>query len=159
VLVDRIAQVLAAKDQTNAALFNANAAALKTKLDDLAAELSRDLAPVADKPYIVFHDALQYFEQRFKLRVAGAISMSPEVAPSAKRLSTLRAKVTSLGAVCVFAEPQFDTRLVNNLVEGTRARTGTIDPEGSKIEAGPDLYFTLLRTLANDLKTCLAQPG
>lgn len=159
VLVDRIAQVLAAQDPPKAALFNANAAALKTKLDDLAAELARDLAPVADKPYIVFHDALQYFERRFKLRVAGAISMSPEVAPSAKRLTTLRAKVTSLGAVCVFAEPQFDTRLVNNLVEGTRARTGTIDPEGSKIDAGPDLYFTLLRTLANDLKACLAQAG
>ena len=159
VLVDRVAQVLAAKDPSKAALFNANAAALKTKLDDLASELARDLAPVADKPYIVFHDALQYFERRFKLRVAGAISMSPEVAPSAKRLTILRAKVTSLGAVCVFAEPQFDTRLVNNLVEGTRARTGTIDPEGSKIEAGPDLYFTLLRTLANDLKACLAQAG
>ena len=96
----------------------------------------------------MFHDALQYFERRFKLRVAGSISMSPEVAPSAKRLSTLRTKIASLGAVCVFAEPQFDTRLVDNLVEGTRARTGTIDPEGSKIEPGPDLYFTLLRNLA-----------
>lgn len=159
VLVDRIAQVLSAKEPANAARFAANAATLKTKLDELSTELARELAPVAGKPYIVFHDALQYFERRYKLRVAGSISISPDVPPSAKRLSTLRKKIASLGAVCVFAEPQFDTRLVDNLIEGTRARTGTIDPEGLKIEAGPDLYFALLRNLAQDLKNCLTPPA
>jgi zinc transport system substrate-binding protein len=159
VLADRIAQVLSAKEPANAARFAANAATLKTKLDELSAELARELAPVAGKPYIVFHDALQYFERRYKLRVAGSISISPDVPPSAKRLSTLRNKIASLGAVCVFAEPQFDTRLVDNLIEGTRARTGTIDPEGIKIEAGPDLYFTLLRNLAQDLRNCLTPPA
>ena len=159
VLADRIAQVLSAKEPANAARFAANAATLKTKLDELSTELARDLAPVAGKPYIVFHDALQYFERRYKLRVAGSISISPDVPPSAKRLSTLRKKIASLGAVCVFAEPQFDTRLVDNLIEGTRARTGTIDPEGIKIEAGPDLYFALLRNLTRDLKNCLAPPA
>jgi zinc transport system substrate-binding protein len=159
VLVDRIAQVLSAKEPANAARFTANAAALKTKLDELSAELARDLAPVAGKPYIVFHDALQYFERRYKLRVVGSISISPDVPPSAKRLSTLRKKIASLGAVCVFAEPQFDTRLVDNVIEGTRARTGTIDPEGIRIEPSPDLYFTLLRKLTQDLKNCLAPPA
>jgi zinc transport system substrate-binding protein len=154
-MADRIAQVLAAKEPARAAVFRANAEALKAKLDALNEELARELAPVGGKPYVVFHDALQYFERRYGLKVVGSIAISPEVPPSAKRLSTLRKRVASLGAVCVFAEPQFDTRLVDNLVEGTRARTGTIDPEGSKIDAGPDLYFTLLRTLAKDLRACL----
>lgn len=159
VLADRIAQVLSAKEPANAARFTANAVSLKTKLDELSAELARDLAPVAGKPYIVFHDALQYFERRYKLRVVGSISISPDIPASAKRISTLRKKIASLGAVCVFAEPQFDTRLVDNLIEGTRARTGTIDPEGIKIEAGPELYFALLRNLMRDLKSCLAPPA
>jgi zinc transport system substrate-binding protein len=158
-MVDRIAQALSTKEPASATVFRSNADALKGKLDDLAAELARELKPLNDKPYIVFHDALQYFERRYGLRVVGSISVSPEVPPSAKRLSSLRKKITSLGAVCVFAEPQFDTRLVNNLVEGTRARMGTIDPEGGKIEPGPDLYFTLLRNLARDLKSCLAPPA
>lgn len=159
VLADRIAQVLSAKEPANAARFTANAENLKSKLDELSTELARDLAPVADKPYVVFHDALQYFERRYKLRVVGSISISPDVPPSAKRLATLRKKIASLGAVCVFAEPQFDTRLVDNVIEGTRARTGTIDPEGIKIEAGPELYFALLRNLTRDLKNCLAPPA
>jgi zinc transport system substrate-binding protein len=155
-MVDRIAQALSAKEPAKAAVYRANADALKAKLDALSAELARDLAPVAGKPFVVFHDALQYFERRYGLNAVGSIAVSPEVAPSAKRLSTLRKRVTSLGAVCVFAEPQFDTRLTNNLAEGTRARTGTIDPEGAKIEPGPDLYFALLRNLAKDLQACLA---
>lgn len=158
VLADRIAQVLSAKEPANAARFTANAVRLKIKLDELSTELARELAPVAGKPYVVFHDALQYFERRYKLRVVGSISISPDVPPSAKRISTLRKKIASLGAVCVFAEPQFDTRLVDNLIENTRARTGTIDPEGIKIDAGPDLYFALLRNLTRDLKSCLAPP-
>jgi len=158
-MADRIAQALSAKAPAKAATFRANADRLKAKLDALDAEVARELAPVASKPYVVFHDALQYFERRYGLKAAGSIAMSPEVPPGAKRISTLRKKVLSLGAACVFAEPQFDTRLVDNLVEGTRARTGTIDPEGSKIAPGPDLYFALLRTLAKDLKACLLPVG
>ena len=159
VMVDRIAQVLGAKEPANASVFRANAEAAKAKLDQLSAELAADLKPIAGRPYVVFHDALQYFERRFNLRAVGSIAVSPEIPPGAKRLSALRKRIVSLGAVCAFAEPQFDTRLIDTVVEGTPARIGTIDPEGARIEAGPDLYFTLLRTLANDLKACLAQAG
>ncbi len=155
-LADRIAEVLSAKDPQKAPVYRANADALKAKLDALDAELKSDLAAVAGRPFVVFHDALQYFERRYRLKTVGSIAISPEVAPSAKRLSALRKRVASLGVACVFAEPQFDTRLADNVVEGTRARIGTIDPEGSKIASGPDLYFALLRNLAKDLRACLA---
>lgn len=158
-MVDRIAQVLAAKAPADAALFRTNADAFKVKLDQLSAEVATELAPIAGRPYIVFHDALQYFERRYGLRVVGSIAISPELPPSARRLSTLRRRVASLGALCAFAEPQFDTRLIDTVIEGTKARTGTIDPEGTRIEPGPDLYFMLLRNLARDLKACLATPA
>jgi zinc transport system substrate-binding protein len=154
-MVRRIAQALGAKDPAKASLYRRNAEALAAKLDALDAELKRDLAPVAGRPFVVFHDALQYFERRYGLAAVGSIAISPELPPGAKRLSTLRRRVASLGAVCVFAEPQFDTRLADNVVEGTRARIGTVDPEGSRIAPGPDLYFELLRNLARDLKSCL----
>jgi len=158
-MVARIEQALAAMYPANAAAFKANAAALRAKLDALAAELNGELVPIAAKPYVVFHDAFQYFERRYGLNVVGSISINPEVPPSAKRLTELRRKIQSLGAVCVFAEPQFDTRLVDSLIEGTAARTGTLDPEGGSLDPGPDLYFTLMRKLAAALKTCLAPPA
>ena len=156
IMTDRIRQVLAAKYPEHAAVFKANAAALEARLDALAAELEGDLAPIADKPYIVFHDAFQYLERRFGLNVVGSISISPDVPPSARRLTELRRKIQSLGAVCVFAEPSFDRRLVDSLIEGTSARTGTLDAEGGSLDPGPDLYFTLMRKLAGALKGCLS---
>jgi zinc transport system substrate-binding protein len=158
-MVERIEQVLSAKDPAHAPLYKANATALRSKLEALAAELGRDLAPIASRPYIVFHDATQYLERRYGLNVVGSISISPEVPASGKRLTELRRRIVELGAVCVFAEPQFDTRLVANLIEGTAARSGTLDPEGGRLEPGPDLYFTLMRQLAGDLKGCLAPPA
>ena len=155
-MVDRIHQALAAKYPSHAPAFTANANALRAKLDALAAELDGDLEPIAEMPYIVFHDALQYLERRYSLNGVGSISINPEVPPSGKRLSELRRKIMSLGAVCVFAEPAFDTRLVDNLVEGTSARTGTLDPEGARLEPGPDLYPALMRRLAAYFKSCLA---
>ena len=75
---------------------------LKGKLDRLGCELASALKPVANKPYIVFHDALQYFERRFGLNDVGAISLSPEIPPGAKRLTQLREKIRTSGSVvCV----------------------------------------------------------
>jgi zinc transport system substrate-binding protein len=158
-MVDRIAQVLSAKDPSHAGTFKINAAALKSELDELQEELARALNPIADKPYVVAHDAFQYLERRYRLNAVGAIALSPEVVPSAKRLAALRRKLMALGAICVFAEPQADRRLIDNLIEGTLARTGTLDPEGFSLEPGPNLYVTLMRKLADDLRACLLAPA
>jgi zinc transport system substrate-binding protein len=155
-MVARIEQALSSKYAGNASAFKANAQKLSADLDALGKELEVKLKPVAGKPYIVFHDAFQYLEYRYGLTVVGSIFVSPGVPPSATRLSNLRKKVVSLGAVCVFAEPQLDARLVKNLVEGTSVRTGVLDAEALGFDAGPDLYFTMMRRLADDLKGCLA---
>ena len=118
-------------------LYKANADALRTGLAALAAELDRDLAPIARRPYIVFHDATQYLERRYGLNVVGSISVSPEVPASGKRLTELRRKIDELGAVCVFAEPQFDTRLVDNLIEGTPRASARSTPRAAGWSRGP----------------------
>ena len=155
-MVDRVERALSDKYPAHAAAFKANARKLNGDLDRLAKELHATLEPVADKPYIVFHDAFQYLEARYGLSAVGSISISPGISPSAKRLSQLRSKVVTLAAVCVFAEPQFDRRLVQNLTEGTGARTGTLDAEAISLEPGPDLYFILMRRLADDIRQCLS---
>ncbi|GAB5426838.1 MAG: zinc ABC transporter substrate-binding protein ZnuA [Devosia indica] len=154
-MVAHIARTLSAADPDNAAAYAANAEAEAARLDALSAELTATLAPVADKPFIVFHDAYQYFENRFGLTVAGTVTVSPEAMPGAARIDELRAKVVELGATCVFAEPNFEPAIVRTIVEGTTAQAGTLDPEGSALTEGPDLYPELLRGLANGLVECL----
>ena len=56
---------------------------------------------------------------------------------------------------CVLAEPQFDPGIVTAVMEGTEAGTGVLDPLGSDLAPGPDLYPRMLRNLAAELADCL----
>ncbi len=154
-MVNQIASVLADADPENAGTYQLNAEAELVRLDELTEELRVTLAPLEARPFIVFHDAYQYFEARFGLEVAGTVTVSPEVMPGAARIDELRAKVKELGATCVFAEPNFEPAIVRTIVEGTEAKAGVLDPEGSALTEGPDLYPELLRGLANGLLECL----
>ncbi|ANL47433.1 Zn-uptake transporter substrate-binding protein ZnuA [Rhizobium phaseoli] len=151
-----ITTTLVAADPANALTYQANAKALDDRLTALDEEIATTVAPVKDKPFVVFHDAYQYFEHRYGIRVAGSITVSPETIPGAERVSEIHRKVGELGATCVFAEPQFEPRLVNVVIEGTSARSGVLDPEAATLKAGPDLYFTLMRGIAESMKACLS---
>ncbi|AWK86108.1 zinc ABC transporter substrate-binding protein ZnuA [Azospirillum thermophilum] len=150
-----VAEALAVRDPANAETYRTNAERTGARIDQLDAELKAALGPVARKPFVVFHDAYQYFEARYDLGAVGSITVNPERRPSAKRLSAIRAKISGLEAACVFAEPQFEPALVRTIIEGTKAKTGVLDPEGADLADGPDLYFTLMRNLAAGLRGCL----
>ena len=154
-MVSAIAEALSAADPDNAPVYAANAEAEQARLDALTQELTATLAPVTGKPFLVFHDAYQYFENRFDLDVAGTVTVSPEAMPGAARIDELRAKVAELGATCVFAEPNFEPAIVGTIVEGTAAKAGVLDPEGASLTEGPDLYHQLLRGIATGLVDCL----
>ena len=155
-VVHEIEEALVKADPKNAKKYEANAVRMAGKLDQLVTELRVQLQPVQGKGFIVFHDAYQYFEQRFGVAAIGSITVSPEVMPGAERVRDLREKIKDLGATCVFSEPQFEPKLVRTLVDGTGARTGVLDPLGSSLTKGPDLYFQLVREMARSLKECLS---
>jgi zinc transport system substrate-binding protein len=158
VILATAVRTLSEADPANAARYAANGATMTARVDALDAELKAMLAPVARRPFIVFHDAYQYLEQHYGLLAAGSIAASPERRPSAQRLRQLRQKINSLAAVCVFSEPQFDAKLVTVIVEDTRAKTGVLDPLGTSKTPGPNAYFELMQGLGQSLVGCLAPP-
>lgn len=155
VMVREIARALSEANPEKAAIYQANAAVAIAEIEATAKEIDAELAPLKTKPFVAFHDAYQYFEARFGVPVAGTITLSPDVQPSAKRLREIRNKIKKLGVKCVFAEPQFKSNLVATVLEGTGAKSGTLDPEGASVKPGPDAYVTLLRNLAQDIKSCM----
>ena len=155
VIVDSMADALSRLDPERASVYWENAAAMRARLRALDEELEEAFAPVRDRGFIVFHDAWQYLDTRYGLRAVGSVTVSPEQAPGAARLAEIREKITDAEAICVFAEPQFEPRLVQTLVEGTNAATGTLDPLGAGLEDGPDLYFDLMRANAAAFRACV----
>ncbi len=151
-----MAAALSSADPANAAAYAANADAGRAELDALSAEISATLGPVRGQPFVVFHDAYQYFEARFGVPAAGAVSVSDATAPSAARVAEIGATMRALGAACVFAEPQFSAGVAEAIAEGAGARVGVLDPLGAALPTGPALYGDLLRGLAGSLAACLA---
>jgi zinc transport system substrate-binding protein len=41
------------------------------------------------------------------------------------------------------------------LLQGTNVRSAVLDPLGAELDAGPELYFTLLRNLGKSFRQCL----
>lgn len=155
-MATEIEKALLTADPANAQAYQDNTKKLLDNIDALDKEITQTVAPVKDKPFVVFHDAYQYFEHRYGVKTAGSITVSPENMPGADRIKQIHAKVKELNATCVFAEPQFEPKLVNVVIEGTNAKSGTLDPEAGTLEAGPDLYFKLMRGIASSLKDCLS---
>ena len=154
VIAGAVADTLSRLDPAHEGVYRENEAALAARLRALDEELKEAFAPVADRGFIVFHDAWQYLETHYGLRAVGSVTVSPERAPSAARLSEIREKITDAEAACIFAEPQFEPRLIRTLVEGTGVATGVLDPLGAGLEAGPELYFNLMRANARAFRAC-----
>ena len=75
-MLHHIAHVLGELDPDHKAEFDQNADQAASRIDQLTASIKADLDPVKEGEFIVFHDAYHYFEDRFGLQAAGAISLS-----------------------------------------------------------------------------------
>lgn len=158
-IVSAVSMTLQQTYPGHASVFAANAKKLLLRLDELDRELLSATRSLRGKPYIVFHDTTRYFDERYGLQALGAITVSPDRPAGARRLSEIRQWIKSQAIACVFAEPQFQPKLVQTLISGTVARAGTLDPIGTGLSPGPNLYFKLMRNLAAAMTACLKNPS
>jgi zinc transport system substrate-binding protein len=154
-LVTAVSAQLQRLDPDHARRYRNNAAAVSERLRALDRELSASLAPIRERPFLVLHDAFQYLERRYRLNSIGAIAVSPNRRPGARRLAALHRRLRDSGAVCLFSEPQVSTRTIDQLITGTDTRLGSLDPIGTGIPPGPEAYFTMQERNARSLIECL----
>ncbi|MGA7711176.1 MAG: zinc ABC transporter substrate-binding protein [Rhizomicrobium sp.] len=152
-----IADALERADPAHAGQYRVNAARQVAALTVLDRELAAKLAPIRNRPYIVFHDAYHYFESRYGLKPAGAVTVAPDRPVGPRRITQLRSTIVSGHVACIFREPQFPPKLIESLGEGTKVRIGVLDPLGAELMPGPRLYPDLLRGLARSLTGCLGK--
>jgi zinc transport system substrate-binding protein len=158
VWLDVIAAALAEEDPENAAQYLENSAIGQADIDAAVSRIEITVAQLENKQFIVFHDAYQYFEKRFGILAAGAISIGDASKPSPARIAEIRAVVTNLDVSCVFTEPQYNPGIVKAVFGGTGVNTsGVIDPLGSGLATGANLYPDLLIEIADGLQSCLGK--
>ncbi|EBA07962.1 zinc ABC transporter substrate-binding protein [Sagittula stellata] len=150
-----IAAELSELDPENAETYSANAAAGQQLIDASINDVMASLQPVRGKAFVVFHDAYQYFENRFDFPAAGSIRVGDSSDPSPARIQEIHDKVQELGITCAFSEPQFNASMIDTVFRGSEATVGVLDPLGADLEPGADLYPQLIRNLGSNLAECL----
>ncbi|WP_178122574.1 zinc ABC transporter substrate-binding protein ZnuA [Pseudomonas izuensis] len=155
VIATKMAADLSAADPANAARYESNLKAFDERLDALDLRLKKRLAGVEGKPYFVFHEAFDYFEDAYGLKHAGVFSVAAEVQPGAQHVAAMRARLQEVGKTCVFSEPPLRPRLAETLVAGLPVKLAELDALGGYTPATAQGYEQVLEKLGNDLAGCL----
>jgi len=147
-----MAKHLIENDPANESIYKENLKKANKDLDKLVKQVKSELNK--DFKSIVFHDAYQYFEKRFKVNVLGAFTVNTDVLPGAEQLSEIREIIEHEKVTCVFSEPQFNPDIINAVAKDMNINTGVIDPLGATLNPGKDLYFNLIKNMSKSFQGC-----
>ena len=151
-MLNEMAEHLIENDPKNEAKYKSNLAKALQEIDKLTIDVMTDLSSSVSS--IVFHDAYQYFEERFNVKVLGAFTVNTDVMPGAEQLAEIREIIEHDKVACVFSEPQFNPDIIKAVAKDMNIKTGVLDPLGATLDPGKDLYFKLIRNMSNSFKGC-----
>ena len=151
-MLNEMAEHLIENDPKNEAKYKSNLANALKEIDKLTIDVMTDLSSSVSS--IVFHDAYQYFEERFNVKVLGAFTVNTDVMPGAEQLAEIREIIEHDKVACVFSEPQFNPDIINAVAKDMKIKTGVLDPLGATLDPGKDLYFNLIRNMSASFKGC-----
>ena len=152
VILNEMVEHLIENDEKNAAAYKSNLNKALKDIDGLLKSVKSELNK--DFKSIVFHDAYQYFEERFNVTVLGAFTVNTDVMPGAEQLSEIREIIEHDKVSCVFSEPQFNPDIINAVAKDMNIKTGVLDPLGATLNPGKDLYFDLIKNMSKSFKGC-----
>ncbi len=152
IILSEMAEHLIENDEKNSSVYKSNLGKALKDVDklikDVKAELNQDIS------FIVFHDAYQYFENRFNVSVLGAFTVNTDVMPGAEQLSEIREIIEHDKVSCIFSEPQFNPDIINAVAKDMDIKTGVLDPLGATLDPGKGLYFKLIKNISKSFKGC-----
>lgn len=157
VIATRLAADLSQADPANAARYAANLEAFEAQLTAKDQALRAQLAPVAGKPYFVFHEAFDYFEEAYGLAHRGVFALGADVQPGARHVAAMREELKAAGPTCVFTEPPLQPKIATTLSSGLPVTLVELDPLGARVAVNGQGYAGLLQGVADTLSGCLAK--
>ena len=152
VILKEMTEHLVENDSKNASVYKKNLENALRDLDKLTMNVMTELNQSTAS--IVFHDAYQYFEERFNVNILGAFTVNTDVMPGAEQLSEIREIIEHDNVTCVFSEPQFNPDIIKAVAKDMNIKTGVIDPLGATLNPGKDLYFDLISNMSKSFKGC-----
>ena len=151
-IVKKVTNQLSKLDKENSSIYKSNSKKALKEIDQLIKTVKSDVNK--DAKVVVFHDAYQYFEKRFKVNIIGALTVNTDVLPGAEQIAEIREVIEHEKVTCVLSEPQFNPDIVKTIANDTKINMGVLDPLGATLDKGKSLYFNLISNISSSLKNC-----
>lgn len=139
--------------------LDANLKELTEELASLHRTVTKIIEPARGKPYLVYHDGVQYIDRRYGTKCVGSLTREPGIPTTPKHTRAIQALLNQKvnKPVCILSEPQYSAPVVAQLAQTHHIKTATLDYIGIGLTPGPDAYGDMMRTLAQTVATSLAE--
>lgn len=155
ILMQAVSQKLQQLEPARKTIIQQRTQTTLANLKGLTEQIRQQLSPYHQTPFVVLHDAYEYFNQYFGLQKSIAMQINPVLKPSLKRVYEIRQKIKQAHIQCIFKEPEFPASRVTYVVRGLKVKISSLDPIGSLHHQ--ESYDHLLRTLSAHISGCLSQ--
>lgn len=161
VWVDNIEAALIAADPEDAADIKASAAAYRTQLRALDAEIRAavEAVPAERRKVLTSHDAFGYYQVAYGVTFLAPLGLSTELEASAADVAALIDQIKAEGVKVYFLENSNDSRLTEQIAAATGAVLGgELYPELLSAADGPAAsYLDLMRYNTAQIVRAIAQ--
>jgi manganese/iron transport system substrate-binding protein len=116
----KIRDGLTALDPKDTTVFKINAAHYNAQLDALEARIRAKVntIPPSQRYMIVFHNAWQYYNDRFGITTLGFVERNPGQEPNPQQIAQLIDLAKQHGVHAVFSEPEYSPKLLYAIAQG-----------------------------------------
>lgn len=119
--VDVMRDGLIAVDPAHAAEYRANALKYNARLMRLQDEIARKIhaIPASQRYMIVFHNAWQYYDDRFGIKTLGFIEVNPGQEPNPQQIARLIDLARAHHVRAIFSEPEYSPKLAQQIARNS----------------------------------------
>lgn len=146
-----IAMTLSKEYPQNEKIYHQNTQKLMKKLQKLDKETDRKVHTHSHNQAIIFHNAYNYFFNRYHLEDFAKESLqNPNL--SLKKVLELQKIIKKNEISCILSDKKYNPKVIKKLIKETAIKHQILNPLGS-IEK--DDYISLINYIANKVKDCL----
>lgn len=156
---DGLAERLAEVNPDAAETYLANAAALRSEIEEVDATYKKELADCAGESFLTAHEAFGYLAKRYDLNQLGVTGVDPEAEPSPAKLRELTKIIEEKGITTLFIEPNTSEHQETSLGDTLGVEVGVLDTLEIQVDPDKDVidvYYSNLESLKNGM-SCAAK--
>lgn len=148
-----ICKSLITHDPQNSERYQQNLEKLLKKIKLAENAIEKNIAK-NKQPFLVYHDAFQYFEDEYKLNYVDSISYDEETGSSLKHIQEIKSQIEEKDIRCLVYQPP-RPGIIDTLIKQTHIKAFELDPLGLNVNDDKNAWFEIMQQISTNFSSCL----